>query len=45
MTCLITAWLRGRMGNPQDAEDLLQDLFLKALRQDKQFCEIGNARA
>lgn len=41
----LRAWLRGRMGNPQDAEDLLQELFLKALRQDKKFCQIGNARA
>lgn len=55
MNCLMTAWhrhegelrawLRGRMGYPQDAEDMLQELFLKAMRQDKQFCEIGNARA
>lgn len=55
MNCLMSAWhrhegelrtwLRGRMGNSHDAEDLLQDLFLKAMRQDKQFCEIGNARA
>ena len=55
MNCLMTAWhrheaelrawLRGRLGNTQDAEDMLQDLFLKALRQDKKFCEIGNARA
>lgn len=55
MNCLMTAWhrhegelrawLRGRMGNPHDAEDLLQELFLKAMRQDKKFCEIGNARA
>jgi RNA polymerase sigma-70 factor, ECF subfamily len=41
----LRAWLRGRIGNPQDAEDMLQELFLKALRQDKQFCEIGNVRA
>jgi len=55
MNCLMTAWhtheaelrawLRGRLGNLNDAEDLLQDLFLKAMRQDKKFCEIGNARA
>ncbi|MBV1703002.1 MAG: sigma-70 family RNA polymerase sigma factor [Hyphomicrobiales bacterium] len=55
MNCLLTAWhrheselrawLTKRLGNPQDAEDLLQDLFLKALRQDKKFCEINNARA
>ena len=41
----LRAWLRGRMGNQHDAEDMLQELFLKALRQDKKFCEIGNARA
>ena len=55
MNCLMNAWdaheaeLRGwllsRLGSPQDAEDMLQDLFLKALRQDKKFCEINNARA
>lgn len=41
----LRAWLRGRLGNPHDAEDMLQDLFLKAMRQDRQFCEIANARA
>ncbi len=55
MTCLmrawkhheseLRAWLRGRLGNRDDADDLLQDLFLKALRQDRRFCEIRNARA
>lgn len=55
MNCLMTAWhrheaelrawLRGRMGNHHDAEDLLQELFLKALRQDGKFCHIENARA
>ena len=55
MNCLMTAWdkheaelrawLRGRLGNAHDAEDMLQDLFLKAMRQDKKFCEITNARA
>lgn len=55
MNCLMNAWqaheaelrqwLRGRLGDAHDAEDLLQELFLKALRQDKKFCEIGNARA
>jgi RNA polymerase sigma-70 factor (ECF subfamily) len=55
MNCLMTAWaaherelrawLRHRLGNPHDAEDLLQDLFLKALRQERKFCELGNARA
>jgi len=41
----LRAWLRCRLSNPHDAEDLLQDLFLKALRQDKKFCQIENARA
>lgn len=41
----LRAWLRSRLGNPHDAEDMLQDLFLKAMRQDKKFCEIDNARA
>ncbi|HYP68280.1 MAG TPA: RNA polymerase sigma factor SigZ [Thiobacillaceae bacterium] len=41
----LRGWLRNRLGNPHDAEDLLQDLFIKALRQDKKFCEIANARA
>ncbi|MGQ9862042.1 MAG: RNA polymerase sigma factor SigZ [Thiobacillaceae bacterium] len=41
----LRAWLRHRLGNTHDAEDLLQDLFLKALRQDKKFCQIDNARA
>lgn len=41
----LRAWLRGRLGNAHDAEDMLQDLFIKAMRQDKRFCEIANARA
>ena len=55
MNCLTQAWtqhapeLRGwarhRLHNSADAEDLLQDLFLKALRQGDRFCSIQNARA
>jgi RNA polymerase sigma-70 factor (ECF subfamily) len=55
MNCLMRAWdrheaelrgwLRGRLGNAHDAEDMLQDLFLKAMHQDRKFCEIANARA
>ncbi|MBU1223543.1 MAG: RNA polymerase sigma factor SigZ [Gammaproteobacteria bacterium] len=41
----LRGWLRGRLGNAHDAEDMLQDLFLKALRQDRKFCEIANGRA
>ncbi|MDO8177415.1 MAG: sigma-70 family RNA polymerase sigma factor [Undibacterium sp.] len=55
MTCLTAAWssherelrswLRHRLGNTAEAEDLLQDLFLKALRQGERFCSVQNARA
>lgn len=55
MSCLMSAWdkheselrgwLRGRLSSSHDAEDMLQDLFLKAMRQDRKFCEIANARA
>lgn len=55
MNCLTTAWnahaaelrnwLRHRTNNPALADDLLQDLFLKALRQGERFCELNNARA
>src|SRR5512141_1988378 len=55
MNCLMTAWheneaelrgwLRHRLGNPVDADDMLQDLFIKAMRQGEPFCAIGNARA
>jgi RNA polymerase sigma-70 factor (ECF subfamily) len=55
MNCLTTAWtahqselrgwLRHRVGNAALADDLLQDLFLKALRQGEHFCAIDNARA
>jgi RNA polymerase sigma-70 factor, ECF subfamily len=55
MNCLTKAWtshepeLRGwarhRLGNAEDTEDLLQDLFLKALRQGERFCSVQNARA
>lgn len=37
--------LRGPLGSHQEADDLLQELFIKALRQDKRFCEIANPRA
>jgi len=55
MNCLMTAWheheaelrgwLRHRLGNAFDAEDLLQDVFLKAMRQGERFCAIVDARA
>lgn len=55
MNCLTTAWkshqgelrawLRQRLGNAAQADDLLQDLFLKALRQGEHFCSLQNPRA
>jgi RNA polymerase sigma-70 factor (ECF subfamily) len=41
----LRGWLRQRTGNTAQADDLLQDLFLKALRQGERFCELHNARA
>src|SRR5512143_1455516 len=41
----LRGWLRHRLGNPVDADDMLQDLFIKAMRQGEGFCAIGNARA
>ena len=55
MNCLTTAWtapapelrrwLHHRTGNTALTDDLLQDLFLKALRQGERFCDLHNARA
>jgi len=41
----LRGWLRHRVDNTALAEDLLQDLFVKALRQGERFCVINNARA
>jgi RNA polymerase sigma-70 factor (ECF subfamily) len=41
----LRGWLRHRLGNPVEAEDMLQDLFVKAMRQGERFCAIANARA
>lgn len=41
----LRGWLRHRLSNPAEADDLLQDLFLKALRQGERFCSVQNARA
>lgn len=55
MNCLTTAWtthepelrgwLRHRLSDVAQAEDVLQDVFLKALRQGERFCAVRNARA
>ena len=34
-----------RLGDAHEADDLLQDLFIKALGRNRQFCEMVNARA
>jgi len=41
----LRGWLRHRLSNSAEADDLLQDLFLKALRQGEHFCLVQNARA
>lgn len=38
-------WLRARVREPADADDLMQEMFIKALRQGQRFCDIHNARA
>lgn len=53
--CLTRAWrahegellgyLRRRLPQPHAAEDLLQDIFVKALGQGQRFCSLDNARA
>lgn len=55
MSCLTDAWqrheaelrrwLRGHARDADEAEDLLQDVFLKAMRQDNKFCQLDNVRA
>ncbi|OQA31318.1 MAG: ECF RNA polymerase sigma factor SigR [Betaproteobacteria bacterium ADurb.Bin341] len=55
LPCLMKAWaaheaellgyLRHHCGHPADAEELLQEIFIKALRQGKQFCSVDNPRA
>ena len=54
-TCLMTAWhahetelqrwLTRHLNDPVAAQDLLQDVFIKALRQGRRFCDVANARA
>ena len=55
MNCIINAWanheaeLRGfltqRTNNPAQAEDILQETFLRAIVEGNKFCELENPRA
>lgn len=54
-SCVIDSWrtheselrsyLQHRLGDPHLAEDMLQDVFVKAMRQGSGFCELDNPRA
>lgn len=41
----LRSWARKRLHNTAEADDLLQDIFLKSLRQGERFCSVQNARA
>ncbi len=41
----LQGWLIRQLRDTPQAQDLLQDVFLKALRQGARFCSLGNARA
>jgi RNA polymerase sigma-70 factor (ECF subfamily) len=41
----LRGWIRRRMDSAADADDMLQELFLRALRQRERFCSIVDARA
>lgn len=41
----LLAWLTRQLGDHAAAEDTLQDVFIKALRQGRRFCQVENARA
>lgn len=41
----LRGWLHQRLPDTATAQDLLQDVFLKALRQGQAFCGVANARA
>ena len=53
--CVLRAWneheselrnyLRHRSGDAHLADDLLQEVFVKAMQQGKQFCSLDNSRA
>ncbi|GAB4216956.1 MAG: RNA polymerase sigma factor SigZ [Rhodoferax sp.] len=41
----LRAWLRHQTHDDTLADDMLQDLFVRALRQGRRFCDLANARA
>jgi RNA polymerase sigma-70 factor (ECF subfamily) len=41
----LRGWMFRRLGSAVDAQDVLQDLFLRALRQGNRFCSVVDARA
>ena len=41
----LLCWLLRQVGNEADADDLIQETFLRAIRQHGKFCAIVNARA
>lgn len=53
--CVAAAWhaheselrgfLRHRLNDAQQADDVLQDVFVKAMREGRRFCELDNPRA
>lgn len=55
LSCVVGAWraheselwhyLRHRLGQADTADDVLQDVFLKAVRQGRAFCDLDNPRA
>ena len=55
MKCITNAWdlhenelryfLQGRIKDTEIAEDLLQDVFVKALAEGQKFCQLDNTRA
>ncbi len=41
----LRGYLRHRIGQIDDADEVLQEVFIKALRQGNNFCAIDNRRA
>ncbi|WP_374324280.1 sigma-70 family RNA polymerase sigma factor [Azonexus sp.] len=41
----LQGWLRHRLNGEAEADDLLQEVFLRALRQGEAFCRLDNPRA